>query len=144
MLQHDPWRLYHLETHGETPLLRINKDHQEVAHALDAKGQTGGMSRLREVFFDVISRGVWSQLFMSAAESLGKDGRCRHRWQEGVLAALLPAMYAGVRPRDRVRELLADRDGEAPLSVLSARCDDALQRHLELVKHMRRLVENTP
>ena len=143
VLSGQPWRLYHLETHGETPVLRINADHQEVVRVLDAKGQTGLEARLREVFYDLISRGVWSLLFMSAVEALDEDGLAPRRWQEGVLTELLPYLFPTAPKSRRMDELLALRADEAHLSLLAAQCDEALQRRLELVKHLARLIDVT-
>ena len=141
VLSTQPWRLYHLETHGETPVLRINADHQDVVRVLDAKGQTGLEARLREVFYDLISRGGWSLLFMSAVEALDEDGNAPRRWQEGVLTELLPFLFPGAPKAERMDELLALRADEAHLSLLATQCDEALQQRLDLVKHINRLID---
>lgn len=143
-LRRHPDRLYVLEANGTSPVLFINSDHREVADALDTKAQTGTKAKIREVFFDVLSVGVWTQLFMQAAEALDDEGVARHAWQHGVLTELLPVMFPGARNHSaRVRELLAIRASDAPLRNLSELCDLALQKHLDLARHMQRLVQTS-
>jgi len=143
VLRHQPWRLYQLETHGDTPVLRINADHESIVRVLDARGQTGLDARLREVFYDQISRGVWSLLFTGAVESLDSEGRTHRPWQQGVIRELLPHMFPETPKRERMHELVALREDESHLSLLAEKCDEALQRRLDAVKHMTRLIETT-
>ena len=132
--------LYVLDT-VEAPLLWINSDHDAIADVLNAKGQTGTNARLREVLFDRISCGVWSQLFFSAIESLSASGEARAGWQSGVLAELLPLMYPKVSTHSaRVQEVLALRQ-EQSLGQLAQLCDLALQRRDDIVRHMSRLID---
>lgn len=141
-LKRHPDRLYLLDANGPAPVLFINSDHREVVDALDAKAQSGTKARLREVFFDVLSVGVWTQLFMHSVEALDDEGATRHAWQDGVLAELLPAMFRTARNHSaRVRELLAIRQSDSPLRQLSELCDLALQERLDLARHMQRLVQ---
>jgi len=143
-LRSQPYRLHYLELSGDQPLLLINSDHRSIADALDARGQSGTRARLREVFYDMMSVSVWSQLFMHAAEALSEDGTTRHSWQDGVLAELLPQVFPNLkRHHERLRELIEIRDSDHALGQLSALCDQALQQRLDLVKHMERLVQDT-
>ncbi|MGD8862186.1 MAG: hypothetical protein PVI30_19395 [Myxococcales bacterium] len=136
-----PHRVHFLDLAGDHPVLFINSDHREVADALDARGQSGIRARLREVFYDSVALGVWSQLFMEAVEGLSEDGESRRPWQRGVLAELLPQMFPHLRRHgERVDELLAIRDSDHALSQLAALIDQALQRRLDLGRHMQKLV----
>jgi hypothetical protein len=143
VLRHQPWRLYQLETHGDTPILRINADHEAIVRVLDARGQTGLDARLRETFYDQISRGVWSLLFTSAVETLDGEGQTNRPWQRGVIRELLPHLFPETPKRSRMHELVALREDESHLSLLAEKCDQALQRRLDVVKHMSRLIETT-
>jgi len=143
VLQHQPWRLYQLETHGDTPILRINADHESIVRVLDARGQTGLDARLREAFYDQISRGVWSLLFTTAVETLDSEGQTNRPWQQGVIRELLPHLFPDTPKRERMHELVALREDESHLSLLAEKCDEALQRRLDAVKHMTRLIETT-
>ncbi|MEM6954544.1 MAG: hypothetical protein AAF411_13175 [Myxococcota bacterium] len=140
-LRLEPWRLYHLDTLGDAPLLRINRDHESIAEVLDARGQTGMNARLREVFYDQIARGVWAMLFMHSVEGLDDEGFALHRWQNGVIEELLPDLFPAVQKRKRRRALAAARQDPSHISRLASRCDAALQRRLEIVKHMSRLLQ---
>lgn len=138
VLRQMPWRAYFLDT-TESPVLFINADHDEVARVLSAGGQTGVDAGLREVFFDLIAVGVWNQLFLKAAEGLSADGESNKAWQAGVLHELLPLMLPSIRAHgERARELVAIRDQS--LGLLAEMCDSALQKKLDIVKHMSRLI----
>lgn len=143
-LRHQAYRVYYLDVAADVPALFVNSDNPEVVEALDAKGQTGIKARLREVFYDVLSVGVWTQLFLCSVEALSEEGEARHPWQTGVLAELLPKMFPRVRNQHlRIAELLAVREDDHALSLLSGLCDQALQQQLDLAKHMQRLVQES-
>ena len=133
--------VYRLELDQETPTLWINADHEPLVPVLGARGSTGKQARLREVFFDVIAQGVWTQLFVRAADELRQLGELPYPWQEVALRELLPLMYPELsshRPRlEALREALQS-DG---LGAVIERLDAALQRKSELSRHMLRLVE---
>lgn len=129
-------RLYRLETHGQ-PQLLLNSDHEHIVNVLSSKGTTGWAARSREVFFDVISMGVWQRLFAGAVEGLSEDGQSTHEWHDGVLRELLPLIFSQHRNHQaRVQELLVLKDEPDAWSQLAEMCDLALQVRLDLVKHM--------
>lgn len=83
--------LYYLDCQGSEPVLWLNNRSQEVATALQSKGTTGPMARLREVLFAQIEVGVWQQLFAHAAADLN-DGEVKKGWQKAVLDEWLPRL----------------------------------------------------
>jgi len=135
--------VYHLELDDEQPVLWVNTDHGQLTPILSDKGSTGKRARLREVFYDLIAQGVWTQLFLRALDDLRSDGELTYDWEDTVLRELLPTMLPGHRShaeRLAALERAAERDG---LPTLVGRLDAALQRRSEISRHMSRLVAET-
>lgn len=131
--------VYHLEVEAELPILWLNRDHEAVAAVLDDKGTTGRRARLREVAFDLVSGPVWTQLFFAAASHVDEEGASRHEWEESVLRELLPRVVPARDHKSRVLELSRMlREGEHV--ALLSRLDHALQRRLDLARHLEALI----
>ncbi len=131
--------VYHLQLDDEQPVLWVNADHGQLTPILSDKGSTGKRARLREVFYDLIAQGVWTQLFLRALDDLRTDGELTYDWEDTVLRELLPTMLPGHRSHaERLAALgrAAERDG---LPTLVGRLDAALQRRNEISRHMSRL-----
>ncbi|MCA9605793.1 MAG: hypothetical protein KC619_09370 [Myxococcales bacterium] len=132
--------VYRLEL-SEQPTLWINTDHAKVAAVLEEEGTRGSRARIRELVFDYISQGVWTQLFVQAAVDL-RDGDLVFPWEDTVLRELLPGVVEGRTHAERMRALAAALErGELPL-VLS-RLDPRLQQRDRLVEHLEKLIEDT-
>lgn len=133
--------LYHLEVDQPEPILWINADHERLVPVLDAKGSTGKQARMREVCFDLITHGVWVQLFVRAADDLTHGGELTYPWQDTALRELLPLVFPEERGHtarlDTLQRVLA-ADG---LAGVMPRLDPALQRKMELSRHLVRLVD---
>ncbi len=139
--------VYRLECDQDAPVLWINADHDKVSAVLDERGTTGKKARLRDVFYDLVAQGVWSQLFVRAASDLDAsepEGEAQaestYGWQDGVLREVLPFMFPGSPGHaERVRELLRLRTDD--LALLFERLDAALQAKSQLAAHMSSLAE---
>jgi hypothetical protein len=97
---------------------------------------------MRELFYDVISYGVWTQLFARAAQHLAEGERV-YEWEEAVLRELLPFLYPQKRDHAaRVQALTELLDyGDWPLVM--ERLDAALQAKSDSSLHMAKLIEET-
>jgi hypothetical protein len=139
--------VYRLECDQDAPVLWINADHDKVAAVLDERATTGRKARLRDVFYDLIAQGVWSQLFVRAVSDLHaseheseQHAESAYGWQDGVLREVLPFMFpASPGHAERVRELLRLRNDD--LALLIDRLDAALQAKGQLAGHMNSLAE---
>lgn len=132
--------LYRLEL-SEQPTLWINTDHARLTDVLEEEGTRGPRARIREVAFDHISQGVWTQLFVQAALDL-RDGELVFAWEDTVLRELLPGVVEGRTHRARVDALsLALRRGELP--HLLSRLDAVLQKRDRFVDHLDKLLADT-
>ncbi len=135
--------LYRLELDQELPVLWVNADHDKVTPILSDKGSTGKRARLREVFYDVIAHGVWTQLFVRAADDLVGPDDLTYDWEDSVLRELLPGLLPGYRTHGaRLSALRRTLDREG-LPATIERLDAALQQKNEITRHMTRLVEET-
>lgn len=134
--------LYRLECDQEAPVLWVNADQEKIAAILGERGTVGRRARMRELFYDVISYGVWTQLFTRTARHLS-DGELVYEWEEAVLHELLPFLYPQKRDHaSRVRALTDLLDyGDWPLVM--ERLDAALQAKCESSVHMAKLIEET-
>jgi hypothetical protein len=133
--------VYRLECDQDAPVLWINADHDKIAAVLDDRASVGRKARLREVFYDLIAHGVWTQLFMRAVADVRAGEEATYAWQEPVLRQLLPLMFASGRTypeRMRALQQLLDDD----VGLLFERLDGALQMKSELGVHMGKLAED--
>jgi hypothetical protein len=135
----DHGNLYLLRLEQETPELWINADHERIAAVLDSKGTVGRHARLREVAFDLVAHGVWTQLFMRAARDYVTHEETSYAWQDAVLDLLLRDVFPELRSVAERRDRLAELWVELPL--LLARLDAALQRRASVSAHLSRLIE---
>lgn len=135
--------VYRLECDQEEPVLWINADHDKIAAVLDERATTGRKARLRDVYFDLVAQGVWSQLFTRAASDLdeGDQGaESRYGWQDGVLREVLPFMFPLASTHEaRTRELLRLRADD--VALMFERLDAALQAKGQLATHLGTLAE---
>lgn len=133
--------LYRLECDQDAPVLWINADHDKIAAVLDERGTVGRKARLRDVFYDLIAHGVWTQLFVRAALDARPGREPSYGWQDAVLRLLLPLMFETHRTHEQrvhaLGRLLAD-----DVSLLLERLDAALQVKAELGAHMTALAED--
>ena len=86
-------QVYHLAVSGPEPTLFLNSDHEDIRSVLKHEGSTGTHARIRDVAFDVIGSGVWTELFVNAAADVDENGDAVYDWQTGVLEFLLEKMY---------------------------------------------------
>ena len=135
--------LYQLECDQEAPILWVNSDHARIAAILNDRATTGRRARLREVFFDVIAQGVWTQLFLRAAMDVVERDEVVYPWEDAVLRELLPLMYPGPRTHPARRRRLVDSMDQLGIVGTVERLDSALQQKNELTRHMGRLIEET-
>jgi hypothetical protein len=135
----DHGNLYLLRLEQETPELWINADHERIAAVFDSKGTVGRQARLREVAFDQVAHGVWTQLFMRAARDYVANEETSYAWQDAVLDLLLRDVFPELRSVAERRDRLAELWGELPL--LLARLDAALQRRAGVSAHLSKLIE---
>jgi hypothetical protein len=123
----------------ETPELWVNADHERIAAVLDSKGTVGRHARLREVMFDQIAQGVWTQLFLRVARDYVLNEETTYSWHDAVLDLVLrdvfPEVRSAVERRDRLTEAWED------LPVLLTRLDAALQRRSDVSAHLSKLIE---
>lgn len=131
--------LYRLEV-SEQPTLWINTDHARIASVLEQEGTRGTNARLREVVFDHISQGVWTQLFVQAAMDL-QQGELVFPWEDTVLRELLPGVVEGRTHKTRL-EFLLQALSRSELPHLLSRLDAALQERDRLVEHIEKLIED--
>ncbi|HMI91186.1 MAG TPA: hypothetical protein VK509_07470 [Polyangiales bacterium] len=135
--------VYRLECDQDAPVLWINADHDKLSAVLDERATTGKKARLRDVFYDLVAQGVWSQLFVRAVSDLDESeeqAESTYGWQDGVLREVLPFMFpASPSHAERVRELLRLRKDD--LALLIDRLDAALQAKSQLAAHMSSLAE---
>jgi hypothetical protein len=137
--QRDRRNLYLLLMEQETPELWVNSDHQRIAGVLDSKGTVGSHARLREVIYDQIAHGVWTQLFMKAASDYLQNEEATYPWQDAVLDLLLKDIFPEVQGHGARRDALSEAWGDLP--ALAARLDAALQRRSDISTHISKLLE---
>lgn len=135
--------VHRLECDSEIPRLWINKDHPKVTAIMDDRGSTGPRARMRDVFFDLVSHTVWTQLFVRAATHLGEAGEPVHEWETSVLQQLLPAVYPHLRTHPQRVSRLREELGAGDWTPVLQRLDAALQAKHEVARHMTRLIEET-
>jgi hypothetical protein len=137
--QHRP-ALYRLELDREDPILYLNADHAELRPILDSKGTRGRRVRLRELLYERVEAGAWTQLLIHVGERLVADGELTYAWQEAVLDRWLPRLYPTLNSAAEGRErLIADF---AQLDRLLADIDATLQVQNGLATQALRFVED--
>jgi hypothetical protein len=131
--------LYRLELEREDPILYLNADHERVRAVLDAKGTTGRRARLRELVFERIVSGVWTQLVLRAAARAVEDGELAYAWEHAVLDQWLPRLYPE-QADDEARRRCLHRDYQR-LPTLLVELDGALQTSGELAEIATKLAD---
>lgn len=143
VLQPFAGNLYRLELDQASPVLWINADQERITPILGDRGTTGKRARLREVFYDLIAQGVWTQMFLRAAEDLRTDGELTYDWEDAALRELLPSMFPELRSHALRVSALGRSLRSDGLSVTVERLDAALQRKNDISLHMTRLIDDT-
>jgi hypothetical protein len=131
--------LYRLELDREDPILYINSDHERIRAELDSKGTTGRRARMRDLVFERVAVGVWSQLIVSAAARLVEDGELVYAWEQAVLEQWLTRLYPDQIDDDTRRRCL-ERDYQR-LPQLLHELDLTLQTSGELAALATKLAE---
>lgn len=133
--------LYWLDAERENPTLWLNSDETNLAEVLDSRGTRGGRARVRDVVFDMIAMGVWTQLFMRAAlNAQAEDGPSGYEWEENVLRLLLPEMFPDAQDHESCCLALRELYGEGGAVKVLERLDTLLQQRQSLVKHLNTLL----
>lgn len=127
---HHRTALYRLELEREDPILYLNADHEQVRAVLDNKGTRGRRARTRELLFERIESGVWTQMLVHSSARLAQDGELAYPWEQAILDQWLPRLYPDLVDDAARREALA-RDHRR-LPQLLVEIDAALQAHGEL------------
>ena len=131
--------LYRLELETDEPILYLNVDHEQVRPVLDSKGTRGPRARLRELLFERIEVGVWTQLVLRASARLVEDGELAYTWEGAILNQWLPRLYPEQTHEDERRACL-ERDYQRLPSLL-ARLDGAMQVEGKLAQLATKLME---
>lgn len=85
--------LYRLDLEREDPILYLNADHERVRTVLDSKGTSGRRARARELLYERIEGGVWTQLLLRASARLVEDDELVYAWERAILDQWLPRLY---------------------------------------------------
>lgn len=117
--------LYRLDANREDPVLYLNADHERARTVLDGKGTRGRRARTRDLLYERVEAGVWSQLVLRASARLIEDGELAYAWEHAILDQWLPRLYLDQVDDDARRACLA-RDYQH-LPGLLAKIDGALQ-----------------
>lgn len=131
--------LYRLELEREDPILYLNSDHERVRAAFDSKGTTGRRARMRDLVFERIACGVWSQLIVRAAARLVEDNELVYGWEQAVLDQWLTRLYPD-QVDDDARHRCLERDYQR-LPQLLQELDLTLQTSGDLAALANKLAE---
>lgn len=138
----DEEKLYYLDFRNEArPKLWINADHPRIADVLRSDGSVGAEPRMRDVILDQVGYGVWSQLFVRAAASIGPNGDVEYEWQQTVLEAFTPELYDVDDVEDAKQLLRDDVRDPAQVARLVGRLDAELQDFLDPRSNLINLME---
>ncbi len=101
--------LYRLEIEREDPILYLNAELDRVRAVLDNKGTHGRRVRARELLYERIQAGVWTQLLVRVATRLADDGELAYPWEQAILAQWLPQLYPdAIDEAARIEQLRRD------------------------------------
>ena len=134
-------RVYILEADTEKPTLWLNRDHPRISQVLDSGGTRGGSARVRDVFFDMISHGVWLQLFMRAAAGINVDGESPYEWHRGVIDEFAPELFPEYDAEGRIEQIRQGIADPVQAADMLRDVDLLLQANHKLARHMTRLVD---
>lgn len=134
-------RVYILEADTEKPTLWLNRDHPRIVQVLDSGGTRGGSARVRDVFFDMISHGVWLQLFMRAAAGINDNGESSFEWHRGVIDEFAPELFPEYDDEGRIEQIRRRIDDPGQAAEMLRDVDLQLQANHKLARHMTRLVD---
>lgn len=125
----------HLKHQGESPVLWINQDHPGVQEVMDSEAPTGATARLRDVFFDAVTPGVWKQLFFAAVDGLDREGETTYAWQDAVLNRFLEGLYPGEDKLARREHVLEEVTSASGIARLLQDLDRIVQSDNEFGQH---------
>ena len=131
--------LYRLDLERDDPILFLNADHTLVRAVLDNKGTRGRRPRVRELLYERIEAGVWSQLILRASARLVEDGELVYAWEHAILEQWLPRLYPD-RADDASRRHALERD-YPNLPGLLAKLDGVIQASGQLALTATKLVD---
>jgi hypothetical protein len=137
-------QVYHLETAGPEPTLYLNSNHQDVRAMLENEGNRGTSARLRDVAYDIIGSGVWTELFVSAAADVDENGDTPYNWQTGVLKFLLTKMYPDMDMESALSEVRTGIQENENAAAVFSRLNTVLQLEADtrtLQDHLAKLIQ---
>lgn len=94
---------------------------------LENEGYRGTSARIRDVAYDVIGNGVWTELFVSAAVDVDENGDTPYDWQAGVLEFLLEKMYPNMDMESSLSEARTGIQGDENMADVFSRLNTILQ-----------------
>ncbi len=131
--------LYRLELEREDPILYLNADHEHVRVVLDNKGTRGRRVRARELLYERIEAGVWTQLLIHASARIAEDGELAYAWERAILDQWLARLYP--HETDDAARCDALRRDYQQLPRLLTEIDAVIQVHGELAQIATKLVD---
>jgi len=132
-------KLFKLESDFENPILWLNGDYTDIARILNSKATRGMEARIRDVFFDMISHQVWTQLLLRAGQDITEDEEVRYEWEHAVLNELLTILFPDAEEQEAMLEF-RDFVHKNDVPSLIEMVDDVVQAKLDLPKQMTALI----
>jgi hypothetical protein len=123
------------------PLVVVNGDHRRIAGVLQSDGSVGAEARMRDVLFDQIQYGVWSQLILHAGVAVDSTGRPQHKWQRTVLRIFVRDLYGIEDTTEASLRLRNDLRDPTTVPEVMQRIDRLLQRYLQHREQVINLME---
>ncbi len=133
--------VYHLDLDQPSPILWLNARHKGVAEVLMSRATRGARASVRDVVFDMITQGVWAQLFVRAASDLTRAGETSYSWEDQVLSMWLPKILPAVSDQETRLHVLTEETSRGELPTLLGALDRAVQEDSSLATHLARMVE---
>ncbi|MFD1513463.1 hypothetical protein [Halomarina rubra] len=134
--------LYYLDMGDPSdPLIVVNGEHNRVVGVLQSEGSVGAEARMRDVVFDQIQYGVWSQLILHAGVAVDSTGRPQYDWQSTVLRIFARDLYGIDDIHAASRRLKRDLKDPTTVPEVMQRIDRVLQRYLRQREQLINLME---
>lgn len=123
------------------PLLWLNSEIERVQGILNSKGTRGKDARLRELFFDLISGGVWSRLLLRAITDITEENEPLYQWEKTLLRTFIAEKFPDYKFSTAMAELREKIHSNEGVDDVMQNINSFIQTHSGVRAHMIELIK---
>lgn len=151
-LQHARARMFDIDILGDRPLVRLNKDHEQLRRALGNKTRQGPQAALRQSLMCYIVQEAWMTIALDALEQArvareDADGEAAFPttdWKADALKRVLKNLFPSMTEESALERALELYEDRASTAHLVAQLSSAIQGTINVKRNLLRHLEELP